>query len=64
MRPALDRLRNQDAHDDVIASAHTEIYTILQEIYRINHIGGSGSRKRVSELLIRLGVRPNIDVTM
>lgn len=37
----------------------TELATSLQEVYRINLIGGQGSRRQVSEILIKLGIQPN-----
>jgi len=37
----------------------TEITTILQQIYRINQDGGHGSRRKVSQLLLELGLQPN-----
>lgn len=37
----------------------TALATTLQEIYRINHNGGHGSRRQVSEILIKLGIQPN-----
>lgn len=40
-------------------SVLTELSTQLMEVYRINRVGGSGSRKRVSEILLRLGIHPN-----
>lgn len=37
----------------------TELASSLQEIYAINQQGGSGSRKKVSEILLRLGLQIN-----
>lgn len=37
----------------------TALATALSEVYRINRLGGSGSRKRVTEILLKLGVQPN-----
>ena len=37
----------------------TELATSLQEVYKINQNGGHGSRKRVTELLLELGLQPN-----
>lgn len=37
----------------------TELATALQEVYSRNQNGGHGSRKRVQEILLRLGVQPN-----
>lgn len=37
----------------------TELATALQEVYQRNQNGGHGSRKRVAEILLRLGLQPN-----
>ena len=37
----------------------TALSTTLQDIYRINTNGGHGSRRRVSQLLLELGLQPN-----
>lgn len=37
----------------------TSLATALQEIYKVNQNGGHGSRKRVTEILLKLGVQPN-----
>ncbi len=36
----------------------TELATALQAIYRINLEGGHGSRRKVSQLLLELGLQP------
>ena len=43
----------------VRTAAHTELCTILQEVYRINQDGGHGSRRKVSQMLLELGLNPN-----
>lgn len=37
----------------------TRFVTSLLEIYRINQDGGHGSRRKVSQLLLELGLQPN-----
>ena len=37
----------------------TELATSLQEVYNINRDGGHGSRRKVSQLLLELGLQPN-----
>ena len=44
---------------DVRTAAHTELCTILQEVYRINQDGGHGSRRKVAQMLLELGMNPN-----
>lgn len=43
----------------VRTAAYTELCTILQEVYRINQDGGHGSRRKVSQMLLELGLNPN-----
>ena len=40
-------------------AAYTELCTILQEVYRINQNGGHGSRRKVAQMLLELGMNPN-----
>ena len=40
-------------------STMTELATSLMIIYTINKTGGTGSRKRVTEILLRLGLQVN-----
>lgn len=40
-------------------SIMTELATALHDIYNINQCGGHGSRKKVGEILLRLGIQPN-----
>lgn len=37
----------------------SELATALQEVYKVNQNGGHGSRKRVGEILLKLGIQPN-----
>ena len=43
----------------VSTAAYTELCTILQEVYRINQNGGHGSRRKVAQMLLELGLNPN-----
>ena len=43
----------------VRTAAYTELCTILQEVYQINQNGGHGSRRKVSQMLLEIGVNPN-----
>ncbi len=37
----------------------THLTTSLQQIYNINQNGGHGSRRKVAQLLLELGLQPN-----
>lgn len=52
--PVMQRLYHAPAQEVI-----TELATALQEIYRINHNGGHGSRRQVADLLVKLGIQPN-----
>ena len=45
--------------DDDKFADFSELCTILQEIYKVNQNGGHGSRRKVSQLLLELGLTPN-----
>lgn len=37
----------------------TALATTLQDVYKTNQNGGHGSRRKVSQLLLELGLQPN-----
>ena len=37
----------------------TELATVLASVYNINQNGGHGSRRKVSQMLLEIGVNPN-----
>ena len=57
LRSCLSLLTEND--EDMRQSAHTALCTVLQQVYRINQDGGHGSRRKVSQLLLELGLQPN-----
>lgn len=48
-----------DVLPDAASATYVELCTILQEVYNINLDGGHGSRRKVTQLLLELGLQPN-----